>query len=90
MFRNNFDLYAKLGVSCVMRHTAIQATPRRFGGNNNTFRGAYGAGVDYYITPNVIANVEWSCLNGNGKFTSGNYQPSADVFMAGLRYRFDL
>ena len=86
----NLDLYAKLGASCLMRHTAIQATARRFGGNNNTFRGAYGAGVDYYITPKVVANLEWSCLNGNGKFVSGNYQPNTDVFMAGLRYRFDL
>jgi opacity protein-like surface antigen len=86
----NLDLYAKLGANCLMRHTAIHSSARRFGDNDNIFRVAYGAGVDYYITSNVVANIEWVCLNGSSKFISKNYQPNTDVFMVGLRYRFDL
>ena len=86
----NLDLYAKLGASCVMRHSNILATSRRFGGNANAFNVAYGAGMDYYITANIITNIEWSCLNGSSKMVNEKYQPSTDVFLAGLRYRFDL
>ena len=80
----NFDLYAKLGVDYLMSRVDNGGT------SINNFNVAYGAGMDYCITPNIIANLEWLRLNGNARISSNDYQPSADSFMIGLRYKFDL
>lgn len=81
---DSFDLYAKLGVNYLMSRGDM------FEANPNNFNVAYGAGADYCITPNVIANLEWLRLNGNAKINNDKYQPSTDAFMIGLRYKFDL
>ncbi|EKE01981.1 MAG: outer membrane protein [uncultured bacterium] len=94
---DNFDLYAKLGVGYMMSKVKLETTTEgiaNFSGNRNVFNVVYGAGADYYITPNVIANVEWLRVNGSAKFNSTDdqkkYQPYTDAFMVGLRYKFDV
>ncbi len=86
----NFDLFAKVGVNYLM--TKLDKD-KLFGNTTETNRKAfnvgYGAGADYYITPNVIASVEWLRFNGNAK-QDNKYQPNTDAFMVGLRYKFDL
>lgn len=77
---DNFDLFAKLGGAYLMS---------RSNGNLNTVCLAFGAGADYYITPNVIANLEWLRFAGHPKFDN-DYQPNTDAFMIGLRYKFDM
>ena len=84
----NFDLYAKLGGNYMMTRFDEVAGNKKPDGRNN-FNVAYGAGADYSITPNIIANVEWLRFNGSAKFDN-KYQPNTDAFMVGLRYKFDL
>ena len=79
---DSFDLYAKVGPSYMMsKHTVTS--------NTNNFGVTFGAGADYAITPNVIANVEWLRNSGSSKWDN-KYQPNTDAFMLGLRYKFDL
>jgi len=85
----NFDLYAKLGAGYLMTQRNPNANNFR-GGNNNNINVAFGAGADYSITPNVIANIEWTRIAGYAKYTSDKYIPNTDAFMVGLRYKFDL
>jgi opacity protein-like surface antigen len=85
----NFDLYAKLGVNYLMSHGSSNFSGFGNDKNTNNFNVAYGAGADYYITPNVIVNIEWLRFNGNAKL-GNKYQPNTDAFMIGLRYKFDL
>jgi len=80
---DSFDLYAKLGASYLMSRNDILGTM-------NHFNLAYGAGADYSITSDVIVSLDWLRLNGNAKIGSDKYQPNADLFMVGLRYKFDL
>lgn len=85
---DEFGLYAKLGVGYLM----TSVTDYGWTGTESpkNFNVAYGAGMDYSITSNIIANVEWLRYNGNAKLTTKDYQPNADAFMVGLRYKFDL
>jgi len=82
---DNFDLYAKIGGNYLMSKGDDISV--------KNFNVAFGAGADYSITPNIIANVEWLRFNGNNKVEfsdDAKYQPSTDAFMVGLRYKFDL
>lgn len=83
-----FDLYAKVGVSYLMSRVD-KSSSNDYKNNGNNFNLAFGAGADYYITPNVIANVEWVRYGGKAKIDS-NYQPSADLFLLGVRYKLDI
>jgi OOP family OmpA-OmpF porin len=85
---DNFDLYAKLGAGWLFTQHNPCAN-NWTGGNSNNINVAFGAGADYYITPNVIANIEWTRIAGNAKVGT-NYIPNTDAFMLGLRYKFDL
>ncbi|MDR1057732.1 MAG: outer membrane beta-barrel protein [Coxiellaceae bacterium] len=86
---DNFDLYAKLGVNYLMAgFDEVTGYPKPDSRNN--FNVAYGAGADYYITPNIIANAEWLRFNGKAKTSDSKYQPATDAFLIGLRYKFDL
>ncbi|MBU0745058.1 MAG: porin family protein [Gammaproteobacteria bacterium] len=80
---DKFDLYAKLGANYLMSRKDNTK-------NRNNFNVAYGAGADYYITPNVVVDIEWLRFNGHTKHLDGKYQPYADAFMVGLRYKFDM
>lgn len=82
---DNFDLYAKLGVNYLM----TKPDSGNMSSTNN-FNVAFGAGADYYITPNIIANVEWLRFNGKAKVTDSKYQPNTDAFLIGLRYKFEI
>jgi len=81
---DNFDAYAKVGGNYLM-------TNRDAGQDNiKHFNLTYGAGFDYAITSNVIANIEWLRFNGKAKVGDAKYQPNTDAFMVGLRYKFDV
>ena len=90
---DSFDLYAKLGACYLMSNIenpiGTLAASYNNEGNVKNFNVAFGAGADYSITPNIIANVEWPRNSGhlNG---DNNYQTNTDAFMLGLRYKFDL
>lgn len=91
----NFDLFAKLGVNYLMSSfdNSNDLVNNTMNTSRNSFNVAFGAGADYYITPNVIANVEWLRFNGDSKCDPNNtstYQPNADIFVIGLRYKFDI
>jgi opacity protein-like surface antigen len=81
---DNLDLYGKVGVNYLMTHGDTSTK------NAKNFNVAFGAGADYYITPNVIVNVEWLRYNGKAKFSDSEYQPHTDAFLLGLRYKFDI
>lgn len=86
---DNFDLYGKIGANYLM--TSYDSNLSGAGwSNDNNFNVAFGAGADYYITPNIIANVEWLRFNGKAKIMDNGYQPQTDAFLIGLRYKFDL
>jgi len=88
----NFDLYAKLGANlyktCMNTRmsTGMSSSPD----NKNNVNISFGAGADYYIRSNVIANFEWLRVNSNARASDTQYQPNADVFLLGLRYKLDL
>ncbi|MBU0745059.1 MAG: porin family protein, partial [Gammaproteobacteria bacterium] len=90
---DNFDLFAKVGMSYLTSNSDITGVS-----SANNLNLAYGAGADYYITPNVIVSAEWLRFNGNVKMdidpsapiTNNKYQPYTDAFMVGLRYKFDM
>lgn len=92
---DEFSIYGKLGVDYLMSNiSAIKSINMP---NRNNFNVLFGAGADYCITPNIIANVEWMRYNGNPKlnidgnnYFANNYAPYADAFMIGIRYRFDM
>lgn len=80
----DFGLYAKFGVGLLMnnfQHVVIGDNIRR------NFNAAFGVGVDYNITTNIVTNLEWSHIIGYHAIAH-NYQPSTDAFMLGLRYKF--
>ena len=94
---DNVDFYAKLGANYLMSKFdnltlggAVSVNKQ----NIDNFNVAYGAGIDYSITPNIIANLEWLRFNGYTRVwdSSGKvkYQPHTDAFMVGLRYKFDV
>lgn len=81
----NLDVYGKLGVDFLLgneKHT--DGTIRK----KENFNLAFGAGIDYAVTPNIIVNAEW--LRYNGDAHHKHYQPNADAFMFGVRYKFEL
>ena len=83
---DDVSLYAKLGGDYLMtkEYSPLDGSSR----NLHNFNVAYGAGVDFDVTSNVIVNAEWMRLNGNAKVTSDDYQPNADMFLLGVRYKF--
>ena len=90
-----FNFFAKLGMNYILSNASDTDggfnISQNYGSTKSpkTFNVAYGAGADYAITPNVIANVEWLRYNGSAKLDE-NYQPNLDAFMIGLRYKFDM
>lgn len=92
---DEFYVYGKLGADYLMTNVREEAPITV--GNLNHINVLFGAGVDYCVTPNIIINAEWMRYNGNPDMSSGtddywfkNYQPYADAFMVGIRYRFDM
>lgn len=84
-----FDVFGKLGISRVS--SQVSATNAALAAANgatintgtNSKTGLYmGLGGEYYFTPNVAANVQWSRAKGNS--TTGNL----DLYSLGLSYIF--
>ena len=95
------NLYAKLGANYLMTtfdraDGTSQTYPSGNKSNHYALNITYGAGLDYAITPNIYANIEWMRFNGrstNVAVTTGvfdKYQPYHDIFMIGIRYKFDI
>ena len=86
---NAFDLYCKIGVNYfVSQPESLNGSSRQHGNV------VFGVGADYYITPKLVANAEWMRFGGKAKIGNpiakqSDYQPDADAFMIGLRYKFD-
>jgi len=81
---DKFDLYAKLGANVLMHYWPKWC-------NTVNVNVTFGAGIDYHITSNVSANFEWLRFNGHDRIVDADkYQPSTDMFMLGLRYKFDV
>lgn len=81
----NLDIYGKLGVNFLLgneKHSDNSTC------KDESFNLAFGAGVDYAITPNIIVNAEWLRYNGNAH--QKHHNPNADAFMVGVRYKFEL
>jgi OmpA-OmpF porin, OOP family len=87
---DEFYLYGKVGADFMWSNVSGANIPPFNMSNVNNLNVLYGAGADYLITPNVVANIEWMRYNGYAKITSDSYQPYADAFMIGIRYRFDM
>lgn len=83
---DGFDLYAKLGGNYLMSE-------------KNSFNVGYGAGIDWNITNNVVAGLEWLRFNGNKDLRIENKKDGerkwaavshADAVMLTIRYKFDI
>lgn len=92
---DEINLYAKIGADYLM--TSARVDPALQLSDRKNFNVLFGAGADYCITPNIIVNAEWMRYNGNPDLSINgtdswysNYQPYADAFMVGIRYRFDI
>ncbi len=81
-----FDIYGKVGANYLMSE-------------KNSFNVAYGAGIDWSITNNFIAGLEWSRFNAhkdtrveteNGRVKHYGALVYSDAFMATIRYKFDI
>ncbi len=84
------DLFAKVGVARINSQIGVidgvgaANYGLTFNTSSQSATGLYaGAGGDYYFTPNIAANVQWSVAKGNSK--TGNLQ----LLTAGLSYIFD-
>ncbi|MFA6409424.1 MAG: porin family protein [Gammaproteobacteria bacterium] len=84
---DNFDFYAKAGLGYLMSYPKSTNTDTVI--NRENINIAYGIGLDYSITSNIIADISWLRYHGHAKMNL-NYQPNADTFMIGLRYKFNI
>ena len=90
------NLYGKLGANYMLTKIDKTGTGAMLAQAKTwkEFGITYGAGIDYSITPNVIANLEW--LRHNGRIKAGTneqnakFQPWTDSFLVGVRYKFEL
>lgn len=88
---DDFNLYAKVGPAYLMSDVKTDRwVPANWGirKDRNTFTVTFGAGIDYSITPNIIANAEWLHFVGEDKVGSFDYQPAANAYLVGIRYKF--
>ena len=79
---NNFNLYAKAGISYVMISQGLD------GEAHNAFNIVYGAGGVYQITNSTSVGLSWTRFYGNPKW-SYDYIPYTDLFAVGVSYKFD-
>jgi opacity protein-like surface antigen len=79
---DNFGLFAKLGVNYLQTNDK-----NNFYDEVHNFNVAYGAGAYYDITKNVTMDISWLRYNGDQKIDK-DYQPYADKFTIGVRYKF--
>lgn len=85
---DGFDLYGKIGGNYLMSNASSSGVAPS--NNIKNFNVAYGFGADYYITPNIIANVEYLNFGGKAKLLDNDYQPNTNAFMVGLSYKIEL
>lgn len=84
---DSFDLYAKLGVGYLMtkgeyvevKTANVTSDDKDNSVTNNKISLAFGAGVDYSVTPNVIINAEWFHLNGHTKLVKDTDAKSGEA-----------
>lgn len=78
----NLGVFAKAGVGYL--HTSSND----FGSTGNVNL-VYGFGAQYQVVQNLFADVSFTRFNGDSKFND-HYQPDADLYAAGLSYKFNV
>lgn len=82
---DGFGVYAKAGVDYLDTKVSIAGGK----GSENNVGLVYGLGTDYQISPHLVADVSFTRLNGDNNPHSNHYQPNADLYAAGLTYKFN-
>jgi hypothetical protein len=87
---NGLDIFAKLGAAraksraTVTNPTAAANNNVNINNSNSSSTALYlGAGGDYFFTPNIASNIQWTRVNGNSR--TGDL----DLFSIGVSYLFD-
>ena len=78
-----FGLYTKVGVDYIATNEGLD------GDHHYAVNVIYGAGAYYDFTPNFMADLSWTRYNGKAKWAN-DYIPAADLFAAGIAYKFNL
>lgn len=84
-FTDDFGVYTKVGfdyMNTVFRETNKQKA-------QSTYNLAFGAGLTYNITTNLVFDLSWMRYNGVAEWNR-DYMPFADFFAAGLTYHLPL
>jgi hypothetical protein len=81
-FANNVGAYIKAGPGYLHSDGANLAN------NVGHIDLVYGAGLDYPLAANLLADISWTRHNGYGKLNS-DYQPNADLYALGIVYKFN-
>jgi len=82
---NNFGLFAKLGVNYLQTNIYYHDFENS---NAKNFNVAYGAGAYYNITNHVSIDASWMRYNGC-QLVTDDYQPYSDLFLIGVKYKFN-
>ncbi len=83
---DNVSFYGKLGINFLFGNAVDKDKERVTFKSQTDCNIAFGFGMDFALTTNLVLNAEWLRFNGNHEIES--YQPYADALMVGLRYKF--
>lgn len=82
---NNFNIYAKMGLAYVKANGSAVVNGTSYLGYSDDWDPAFGLGLSYDITPNVLIDLAWTRFQSVG----GNHAtPSADFYSVGVAYYF--
>ncbi|MEG9476598.1 porin OmpA [Mannheimia indoligenes] len=94
----NLDVYGKVGIALVNNNYKTVNVTTKVPTKTKRFQSSLvlGAGVEYAITPELAARVEYQWLNNAGKASyatlrrmgASDYRPDISSVSAGLSYRF--
>jgi OOP family OmpA-OmpF porin len=82
---NNFNVYAKLGLAYFKADGSTTVNGKSYLGYSDSWDPAFGLGLSYDITPNVLVDLAWTRLQSVG---GNNSIPSADFYSIGIAYYF--
>ena len=92
---DKINVYSKFGVDYL--YTKFNSTfinnIQYSGTHRSTFSLAYGLGIEGKMTSHTIIGFSWMRYNGNSDFTGNNavfknYQPSVDLYVISIAYKF--
>lgn len=82
---NNFNIYAKMGLAYVKANGSDIVNGKSYLGYSDGWDPAFGLGLSYDITPNVLIDLAWTRFQSVG---GNNSTPSADFYSVGVAYYF--